>query len=76
MTSATLEARIAALPCWRGKVTLEPLRGGLSNMAFVVADGGERFVARCGDDLPVHHVFRNRERRRAPRRTRPASRSK
>jgi len=57
-----LEARIAALPCWRGKVTLEPLRGGLSNAAFVVGDGVARYVARCGEDIPVHHVFRDRER--------------
>lgn len=57
-----LEARIAALPCWRGKVTLEALQGGLSNTSFVVHDGGARYVARCGDDIPVHHVFRDRER--------------
>jgi len=56
------EARIAALPCWRGKVKLEPLHGGLSNTAFVVDDGRERYVARCGGDIPVHHVFRDRER--------------
>src|SRR2546426_4839307 len=57
-----LEARIAALPCWRGKVKLEPLHGGLSNTAFVVDDGRERYVARCGGDIPVHHVFRDCER--------------
>jgi len=57
-----LEARIAALPCWRSKVSLEPLHGGLSNTAFVVDDGRQRFVARCGADIPVHHVFRERER--------------
>jgi thiamine kinase-like enzyme len=57
-----LEARIAALPCWRGKVKLEPLHGGLSNTAFVVDDGRDRYVARCGGDIPVHHVFRDRER--------------
>jgi thiamine kinase-like enzyme len=57
-----LEARIASLPCWRGKVKLEPLRGGLSNTAFVVDDGRERYVVRCGGDIPVHHVFRDRER--------------
>jgi thiamine kinase-like enzyme len=62
MTTVDLEARIAALPCWRGKVKLEPLRGGLSNTAFVVDDGGERYVARCGADIPCHHVFRDRER--------------
>jgi len=57
-----LEARIAALPCWKTRVTIEPLPGGLSNRAFVVRDGGDRFVARCGHDIPVHHVFRDRER--------------
>jgi thiamine kinase-like enzyme len=57
-----LAARIAALPCWHGKVTLEPLRGGLSNTSFIVHDSGSRYVARCGDDMPFHHVFRDRER--------------
>ena len=62
MMTVDVEARIAALPCWRGKVKLEPLRGGLSNTAFVVDDGRERYVARCGGDIPAHHVFRDRER--------------
>ena len=62
MMSLDLEARIVGLPCWRGKVRLEPLHGGLSNAAFVVDDGTERYVARCGGDIPVHHVFRDRER--------------
>ena len=57
-----LEARIAALPCWRGKVTLQLLHGGLSNTTFVVDDGRQRYVARCGGDIPVHHVFRDREK--------------
>ena len=62
MMTVDLEARITALPCWRGNVTLEPLHGGLSNTSFVVDDGRERYVARCGDDIPAHHVFRDRER--------------
>jgi len=53
---------VRALPCWRSKVTIEPLGGGLSNVAFVVADGADRFVVRCGDDIPIHHVSRDRER--------------
>ena len=57
-----LERKIARLPCWRGPVTLEPLKGGLTNISFVANDGGEKFVVRCGDDIPVHHVFRDRER--------------
>jgi thiamine kinase-like enzyme len=57
-----LETRIARLPCWRGPVSLEPLKGGLTNISFVATDGAEKFVVRCGDDIPVHHVFRDRER--------------
>ena len=57
-----LEARIARLSCWRGPVTLAPLKGGLTNISFVATDGPEKFVVRCGDDIAVHHVFRDRER--------------
>lgn len=57
-----LEARIAGLPIWRGAVALEPLLGGLTNLSWLATDGGERFVVRCGADIPVHHVFRDRER--------------
>jgi len=57
-----LERRIAALACWRGPVTMAPLTGGLTNLSYVVEDAGEKFVVRCGDDIPVHHVFRDRER--------------
>ncbi len=57
-----LERRIAALACWRGPVAMAPLTGGLTNLSYVVEDAGEKFVVRCGDDIPVHHVFRDRER--------------
>lgn len=62
MRKDSLESRIAGLPCWRGPVTLEPLKGGLTNISFVATDGTEKFVVRCGEDIPVHHVFRERER--------------
>ncbi len=60
--ASALAGRVVSLPCWRSKVTIAPLTGGLSNLAFVVDDGSERFVVRCGDDIPIHHVFRDRER--------------
>ena len=41
---------------------MAPLTGGLTNMSYVLEDAGEKFVVRCGDDIPVHHVFRDRER--------------
>ena len=60
--NADLAARVVALPCWRSRVTLEPLSGGLSNTSFIVDDSGRRCVARCGDDIPAHGVSRERER--------------
>jgi thiamine kinase-like enzyme len=57
-----LANKVARLACWKRPVELEPLKGGLTNISFVVTDCGEKFVARCGGDIPVHHVFRDRER--------------
>ncbi|MBM3538584.1 MAG: choline kinase [Alphaproteobacteria bacterium] len=62
MGSRTLEERIARLPCWRSEISLVPLKGGLTNLAFVATDGASRFVVRCGGDIPAHHIFRERER--------------
>jgi thiamine kinase-like enzyme len=53
--------RIAALPIWQGRTTIEPLVGGLSNINFVVVDGGGKYVVRTGHDYAFHHVFRERE---------------
>jgi thiamine kinase-like enzyme len=57
-----LEKKVASLACWQSEVEVAPLKGGLTNISFVVSHRGEKFVARCGDDIPVHHVFRDRER--------------
>jgi thiamine kinase-like enzyme len=57
-----LLGKATRLACWRGPVELEPLKGGLTNISFVATCRGEKFVVRCGEDIPVHHVFRDRER--------------
>ena len=57
-----LEARISRLSCWTAPVTLAPLPGGLTNLSFRVEHAGARYVVRCGDDIPAHHIFRDRER--------------
>jgi thiamine kinase-like enzyme len=57
-----IEEKVARLACWRGPVALAPLKGGLTNISFVATSRGEKFVVRCGEDIPVHHVFRDRER--------------
>jgi thiamine kinase-like enzyme len=53
--------RIAALPCWQGGLTAEPLKGGLSNEIWKVTDAAGVHVVRLGADFPFHHVFRARE---------------
>ena len=63
MTDAAKSAaeRAAALSIWTGPVTPQRLGGGITNLNFVVSDGGARFVVRVGDDIPVHHVLRFNE---------------
>ncbi|CAN5480135.1 phosphotransferase family protein [soil metagenome] len=57
-----MEERLKRLVCWKRPVTLKPLTGGLTNLSYVADDGVEKFVVRCGGDIPIHHVFRDRER--------------
>ena len=57
------EQRVRDLAVWSGPVTLEPLKGGLSNASFIVTDAKGKYVARVGEDFPCHHVFRDREAR-------------
>lgn len=61
--SPSAEQRVRDLACWTGAVTLEPLKGGLSNASFIVTDASGKYVARVGEDFPCHHVFRDREAR-------------
>jgi thiamine kinase-like enzyme len=62
MTAQPLEDRVRRLPLWKHAVSLEVLKGGISNTSFIATDGADRFVVRCGDDIPAHHVSRDRER--------------
>lgn len=56
------QKKVASLSIWRGSVSPEPLGGGITNKNFVVADRGEKFVVRVGDDIPQHQVMRFNER--------------
>lgn len=53
--------RAAGLPCWKGRVKPVALKGGITNVNFLVEDGGRKYVARIGDDMPVHQVMRFNE---------------
>jgi thiamine kinase-like enzyme len=60
-TSDTALRRTATLACWGGRVTPQPLGGGISNHNFLVEDGGARFFVRIGEDFDVHNVLRRFE---------------
>jgi thiamine kinase-like enzyme len=53
--------RIARLSCWRGRVEIAPLQGGLSNRNYTAADAGGRYVVRLGEDVPEHGILRRNE---------------
>ncbi|WP_420548007.1 choline/ethanolamine kinase family protein [Curvivirga sp.] len=52
---------VQGLTCWRGEVDPQPLSGGITNVNYVVEDGGEKFVVRVGNDIPLHQVMRFNE---------------
>lgn len=56
-----LERRVRELTCWSGPVSLEPLAGGLTNTSYVATDDTGKYVVRCGGDIPVHQIIRERE---------------
>ncbi len=60
---ASSRQRVVDLPIWKSAVAPERLTGGITNNTnFVVSDGGERFVVRLGEDVPVHQIMRFNER--------------
>ena len=57
----SINIRIAGLPCWQGKVDIEPLSGGMTNLNFKVTDGADQYVVRFGEDDPIHLISRQNE---------------
>ncbi len=53
--------KAAALPCWQGRITLEPLGGGITNTNFTVQDARGKYVVRVGEDIPEHGIARTNE---------------
>jgi thiamine kinase-like enzyme len=55
-------AAVAALPFWQGKIDIWPLRGGITNRNYGVAqEDGQRFAVRLGADILQHGVMRFNE---------------
>jgi len=57
----SINIRIAGLSCWQGKVDIEPLSGGMTNLNFKVTDGANQYVVRFGEDDPIHLISRRNE---------------
>jgi len=56
-----LHTKISKLDCWRSKVDIEPLGGGMTNVNFKVTDNDKQYVVRLGNDDPVHLISRSNE---------------
>lgn len=56
-----MQKKIASLQCWKSRVKIEPLSGGMTNHNFKVTDGKQAFVVRLGSDDPVHLISRRNE---------------
>jgi len=57
----TPQQKVECLPIWQGKVRVEPLGGGITNVNFVAQDAERKLVVRIGDDIPVHQILRFNE---------------
>jgi thiamine kinase-like enzyme len=55
------EDRIRNLGIWRGKITVEPLSGGMTNRNYRVKDQERTVAVRLGEDIPVHMINRANE---------------
>ena len=55
------EQQVRKLDLWVGPITVNVLKGGVSNTSFVVSDQAGKWVARVGEDYPFHQVSRQRE---------------
>ncbi len=60
MTDAARE-KARNLACWQGPVDPVPLKGGITNVNFVVEDRRGKYVVRVGGDIPLHQVMRFNE---------------
>ena len=56
------EARLAALPLWRGKPEIRRIAAGRTNQNYLVEYDGKRFFARIGVDIPQHGISRTAEK--------------
>ena len=52
---------VLSLPIWKNKVSIEVIKGGMTNQNFLVKDGPNQYFVRLGKDIPEHLIFRQNE---------------
>lgn len=60
MNTTHLE-QLRKLSFWSGPIEATELSGGITNVNYLVRDGDRKYVARLGNDIPVHQVMRFNE---------------
>ncbi len=58
---AAIIKRIAGLPFLAGRLTIEKVNGGITNINYSLSDASARYLVRIGNDIKEHHLMRFNE---------------
>lgn len=61
MSDAAAVAKISALSCCQGAISITPLSGGMTNQNFKVMMPDSNYVVRLGENVPEHLILRANE---------------
>ncbi len=61
MSDSAAVAKISALPCCQGAISITPLSGGMTNQNFKVTMPDGTYVVRLGENVPEHLILRANE---------------
>ena len=56
-----IQNSIKNLEIWNNEISIETIKGGITNQNFLVTDGSKKYFVRIGKDIPEHLIYRNNE---------------
>ena len=56
-----IQNSIKNLEIWNNEISIEAIKGGITNQNFLVTDGSKKYFVRIGKDIPEHLIYRNNE---------------
>ena len=56
-----IENSIKNLKIWKHQISLEIIKGGMTNQNFIVTDGSKEYFVRIGKNIAEHLIFRENE---------------